>query len=132
MANTVFKGQYYIKTAIGHYIFNYFEGDTNMCTLPAGLRIEASVCSVNKNNLNTTVGLPISINNSTAYISQRTISNDSIKIKDSVNTNQYMIIEDFNPITVAGCCFFMLRRASNNALYYGNLWCPLSSSARSS
>lgn len=128
MAATVFKGQYYIKTAIGYYVFNYFEGDTNVCTLPAGLRIEANVCSVNKNNLNTTVGLPISINNSTAYISQRTISNDSIRIKDSVNTSQNMVIEDFNPITVAGCSFFMLRRASNNTLYYGTLWCPLSSS----
>ena len=43
MAATVFKGQYYFKTAIGYYIYNYFEGDAIYVPWQ-GSTIEASTC----------------------------------------------------------------------------------------
>lgn len=122
MATTVFKGQYYFKTAIGYYVYNYFEGDENTYVFPAGLTIEMSTCSAQSNRVRHNISFPVNLTKYAAKINK-------IEVPDSLTprlvdnaSNNYINLEGSNSIANDGCGNFFLRKDSSGRYWYMSNW----------
>lgn len=124
MAATVFKGQYYFKTAIGYYIYNYFEGDNPDYMFPSNSTIEASTCSVNSNRVRHNISFPVNVTKYTAKINKWESSDHDILSTRLVETvsNNYINLEVNNGLSVDGCGIFFLRKDSSGRYWYGSSW----------
>lgn len=118
MAATVFKGQYYFKTAIGYYVYNYFEGDENTYVFPANSTIEASTCSAQSNRVRYNISFPVNLTKYAAQINKLETP-DSLfpRLVDNVSNN-YIYLEGANPISVDGSGAFFLRKDSSGRYWY--------------
>lgn len=124
MAATVFKGQYYFKTAIGYYIYNYFEGDESSYLFPSNSAIEASTCSVNSNRVRHSISFPVNVTKYAAKINKWESSDHDILSPRLVETvsNNYINLEVYNGLSVDGCGIFFLRKDSSGRYWYGSNW----------
>lgn len=122
MAATVFKGQYYFKTAIGYYIYNYFEGDENTYVFPANSTIEASTCSAQANRVRHNISFPVNLTKYAAKINK--IETPDMLVPRLVEnvSNNYINLESSNPIGADGCGAFFLRKDSGGRYWYGPTW----------
>lgn len=118
MAATVFKGQYYFKTAIGYYIYNYFEGDNPGYMFPNNSTIEASTCVFNSNRVRYNVSFPVNL---TKYAAKINFIGPSDSISPCLfdNTGDRIIIETTPDISDDGCGIFFLRKDSRGRYWYG-------------
>jgi len=133
MAATVFKGQYYFKTAIGYYVYNYFEGDEQTYRFPANSTIEASTCSVQSNRVRHAISYPVNVTKYAAKINKWESSDHDILSSRLVETvsNNYINLESYNGLSVDGCGIFFLRKDSSGRYWYGSSWAkPLDSDYR--
>lgn len=122
MAATVFKGQYYFKTAIGYYIYNYFEGDDSIYTFPAGSTIEMSTCSVQSNRVRYNILFPVNVTKYAAKINKIEVPNMLVpRLVDTVSNN-YINLEGANGIANDGSGNFFLRKDSNGRYWYMSNW----------
>lgn len=122
MAATVFKGQYYFKTAIGYYVYNYFEGDENTYVFPAGSTIEMSTCSAQSNRVRYNISFPVNLTKYAAKINKVETPDTLIpRLVDNVSNN-YINLEGANPISVDGCGAFFLRKDSSGRYWYIPNW----------
>ena len=118
MAATVFKGQYYFKTAIGYYIYNYFEGDENTYVFPAGSTIETSTCSVQSNRVRYNISFPVNLTKYAVKINKVETPGSLLpRLVDTVSNN-YINLEGSNQISVDGFGNFFLRKDSNGRFWY--------------
>lgn len=122
MAATVFKGQYYFKTAIGYYIYNYFEGDENTYIFPSNSTIEMSTCSVNSNRVRYNISFPVNLTKYAAKINKVETTNTLIPRLVDNASNNYINLEGANPISVDGCGAFFLRKDSRGRYWYMPNW----------
>lgn len=122
MAATVFKGQYYFKTAIGYYVYNYFEGDERTYVFPTNSTIEMSTCSVNSNRVRYNITFPVNLTKYAAKIN-KVETPDSLypRLVDNVSNN-YINLEGVNPISVDGSGAFFLRKDSSGRYWYYPTW----------
>lgn len=122
MAATVFKGQYYFKTAIGYYVYNYFEGDENTYVFPAGSTIEMSTCSAQSNRVRYNISFPVNLTKYAAKINKvETPDTLFARLVDNASNN-YINLEGGNPISVDGCGAFFLRKDSSGRYWYMPNW----------
>lgn len=124
MAATVFKGQYYFKTAIGYYIYNYFEGDDPSYHFPNNSTIEASTCSVQSNRVRHNISFPVNVTKYDAKINKWESSDHDLlypQLVDNISNNN-ILIESGNALSVDGCGIFFLRKDSNGRYWYGSNW----------
>lgn len=122
MAATVFKGQYYFKTAIGYYIYNYFEGDDSIYTFPAGSTIEMSTCSVQSNRVRYNISFPVNVTKYAAKINKIEVPDMLVpRLVDTVSNN-YINLEGANSIANDGSGNFFLRKDSNGRYWYMSNW----------
>ncbi len=118
MAATVFKGQYYFKTAIGYYIYNYFEGDENTYVFPVGSTIEMSTCSAQSNRVRYNISFPVNLTKYAVKINKvETPDTLFSRLVDNASNN-YINLEGANPISVDGCGAFFLRKDSSGRYWY--------------
>lgn len=122
MAATVFKGQYYFKTAIGYYVYNYFEGDENTYVFPRNSTIEMSTCSVNSNRVRHSISFPVNLTKYAVKINK--VETPDMLVPRLVDnaSNNYIDLEGANPIAVAGCGVFFLRKDSSGRYWYMANW----------
>lgn len=120
MAATVFKGQYYFKTAIGYYIYNYFEGDDPAYHFPNNSTIEASTCVFNSNRVRYNVSFPVNL---TKYAAKINFIGPSDDITPCLfdNAGNRIIIETTPSISNDGCGIFFLRKDSSGRYWYGTI-----------
>lgn len=118
MAATVFKGQYYFKTAIGYYIYNYFEGDENTYVFPAGSTIEMSTCSAQSNRVRYNISFPVNLTKYAAKINKIEVPDTLIPRLVDNASNNYINLEGNNNIASDGCGSFFLRKDSNGRYWY--------------
>lgn len=130
MAATVFKGQYYFKTAIGYYIYNYFEGDSPNYYFPNKSTIEASTCIVHSNRVRYNISFPVNVSKYAAKIDA--IGSPRVLYSRLVETvsNRYMDLEAGNDIDVDGCGILFVRKDSSGRYWYGSNWLRGSSDYR--
>lgn len=124
MAATVFKGQYYFKTAIGYYIYNYFEGDDSVYHFPANSTIEASTCIVNSNRVRYNIAFPVNLTKYAAKINKWESSDHDLlysRLVDNISNN-YIQLEGGDRVSADGCGIFYLRKDSRGRYWYGNGW----------
>lgn len=122
MAATVYKGQYYFKTAIGYYIYNYFEGDENTYVFPTNSTIEMSTCGVNSNRVRYNISFPVNLAKYAAKINKvETPDTLFARLVDNASNN-FINLEGANPISVDGCGAFFLRKDSNGRYWYRPNW----------
>ena len=122
MAATVFKGQYYFKTAIGYYIYNYFEGDSADCLYPSGSAIEASTCSVNSNRVRYNISFPVNLTKYAVKINKIETPDELVPRLVDNASNNYLDFESGNSINVDGCGIFCLRKDSSGRYWYAARW----------
>lgn len=124
MAATVFKGQYYFKTAIGYYIYNYFEGDDSVYHFPANSTIEASTCLVQSNRVRYNISYPVNLTKYAAKINKWDSSDHDLLYSRLVDntSNNYIQLEGGDSISADGCGIFYLRKDSSGRYWYGNGW----------
>lgn len=122
MAVTVYKGQYYFKTAIGYYVYNYFEGDENTYVFPTGSTIEMSTCNAQSNRVRYNITFPVNLTKYAARIN-KVETPDTLfpRLVDNVSNN-YINLESTNPISVDGCGNFLLRKDSSGRYWYAPNW----------
>lgn len=124
MAATVFKGQYYFKTAIGYYVYNYFEGDDPGYHFPNNSTIEASTCSVQSNRVRHTISFPVNVTKYAAKINKWESSDHDLlypQLVDNISNNN-IDLESGNGLSVDGCGIFFLRKDSSGRYWYGSTW----------
>ena len=122
MAATVFKGQYYFKTAIGYYVYNYFEGDENTYTFPAGSTIEMSTCSAQSNRVRYSISFPVNLTKYAVQINKYELPDRlTPRLVDNASNN-YINLEGANSITDDGCGAFFLRKDSSGRYWYETVW----------
>lgn len=122
MAATVFKGQYYFKTAIGYYVYNYFEGDENTYVFPTNSTIEMSTCSAQANRVRYNISFPVNLTKYAVKINKVETPNMLVpRLVDNVSNN-YINLEGSNPISVDGCGAFFLRKDSSGRYWYYPTW----------
>lgn len=122
MAATVFKGQYYFKTAIGYYVYNYFEGDERTYVFPANSTIEMSTCSAQSNRVRYNISFPVNLTKYAVKINKVETPNTLVpRLVDNVSNN-YINLEGSNPISVDGCGAFFLRKDSSGSYWYASTW----------
>lgn len=121
MAATVFKGQYYFKTAIGNYVYNYFEGDDSSYHFPNNSTIEASTCVFNSNRVRYNIAFPVNV---TKYAAKINFIGppDSIApfLFDNADAENRIILEPTPNISSDGCGIFFLRKDSSGRYWYGS------------
>lgn len=122
MAATVFKGQYYFKTAIGYYIYNYFEGDSPNYRFPNKSTIEASTCIVHSNRVRYHISFPVNVSKYAAKIDAIGASRVLYSRLVETVSNRYMDLEAGNDIDVDGCGILFLRKDSSGRYWYGSNW----------
>lgn len=122
MAATVFKGQYYFKTAIGYYIYNYFEGDENTYVFPANSTIEMSTCSAQSNRVRHNIAFPVNVTKYAVKINK--VETPDILVPRLVDnaSNNYINLEGANSIANDGCGNFFLRKDSSGRYWYIANW----------
>ena len=122
MAATVFKGQYYFKTAIGYYIYNYFEGDDRTYTFPAGSTIEMSTCSAQSNRVRHNIAFPVNLTKYAVKINK--VETPTMLVPRLVDnaSNNYIDLEGANSIANDGCGGFFLRKDSIGRYWYQGNW----------
>lgn len=118
MAATVFKGQYYFKTAIGYYVYNYFEGDENTYVFPANSTIEMSTCSAQSNRVRYTISFPVNLTKYAAKINKIEVPDTLIPRLVDNASNNYINLEGNNNISSNGCGSFFLRKDSSGRYWY--------------
>lgn len=124
MAATVFKGQYYFKTAIGYYVYNYFEGDENTYVFPANSTIETSTCSAQSNRVRYNISFPVNVTKYAAKINKWESSDHDLlhpRLVDNISNN-YIQLESGNGLSVDGCGNFFLRKDSSGRYWYKPNW----------
>ena len=122
MAATVFKGQYYFKTAIGYYIYNYFEGDDRIYTFPANSTIEMSTCSAQSNRVRHTISFPVNVTKYAAKINKIETPDSLIPRLVDNASNNYINLEGSNSIANDGSGNFFLRKDSSGRYWYTANW----------
>ena len=122
MAATVFKGQYYFKTAIGYYIYNYFEGDDRIYTFPANSTIEMSTCSAQSNRVRHTISFPVNVTKYAAKINKIETPDSLIPRLVDNASNNYINLEGSNSIASDGSGNFFLRKDSSGRYWYTANW----------
>ena len=122
MAATVFKGQYYFKTAIGYYIYNYFEGDENTYVFPANSTIEMSTCSAQSNRVRYNISFPVNLTKYAAKINKIEVPDSLIPRLVDNASNNYINLEGSNSIANNGCGNFFLRKDSSGRYWYTANW----------
>lgn len=122
MAATVFKGQYYFKTAIGYYVYNYFEGDENTYVFPANSTIEMSTCSAQSNRVRHTISFPVNLTKYAAKINKIEVPDSIIPRLVDNASNNYINLEGSNSIANDGCGSFLLRKDSSGRYWYMPNW----------
>lgn len=122
MAATVFKGQYYFKTAIGYYVYNYFEGDERAYVFPANSTIEMSTCSAQSNGVRYSISFPVNLTKYAAQINKAELAGNLIPRLVDKASNNYINFEGFNPISNDGCGVFFLRKDSSGRYWYDTIW----------
>ena len=124
MAATVFKGQYYFKTAIGYYIYNYFEGDERFYKFPAGSTIEMSTCVTQSNRVRYNISYPVNVSKYAAKINKWESSDHELlysKLVDNISNNN-ITLEGGNGLSVDGSGAFFLRKDSSGRYWYEGGW----------
>lgn len=122
MAATVFKGQYYFKTAIGYYIYNYFEGDERTYVFPANSTIEMSTCRAQSNRVRHNISFPVNLTKYAVEINKVEIPDNIVpRLVDKVSNN-YINLEQGNSIAIDGCGAFFLRKDSSGRYWYDPTW----------
>lgn len=122
MAATVFKGQYYFKTAIGYYVYNYFEGDENDYTFPAGSTIETSTCAAQSNRVRYNISFPVNLTKYAAKINKIEVPDMLLPRLVDNASNNYINLEGVNSIANNGCGNFFLRKDSSGRYWYYSNW----------
>lgn len=122
MAATVFKGQYYFKTAIGYYIYNYFEGDSPNYRFPNKSTIEASTCIVHSNRVRYNISFPVNVSKYAAKIDAIGASRVLYSRLVETISNRYMEFEAGNDIDIDGCGIWFVRKDSSGRYWYGSNW----------
>lgn len=124
MAATVFKGQYYFKTAIGYYIYNYFEGDDPSYTFPSNSTIEMSTCVTQSNRVRHNISYPVSLTKYAAKINKWESSDHDLLYTHLVDniSNNYIMLEGGNGLANNGCGNFFLRKDSGGRYWYYSNW----------
>lgn len=122
MAATVFKGQYYFKTAIGYYVYNYFEGDERIYTFPAGSTIEMSTCSAQSNRVRYSISFPVNLTKYAAKINKVETPDTLVPRLVDNASNNYINLEGANSIANNGCGNFFLRKDSSGRYWYESNW----------
>lgn len=122
MAATVFKGQYYFKTAIGYYVYNYFEGDERIYTFPAGSTIEMSTCSAQSNRVRHNISFPVNLTKYAAKINKVETPDTLVPRLVDNASNNYINLEGANSIANNGCGNFFLRKDSSGRYWYVSNW----------
>ena len=124
MAATVFKGQYYFKTTIGYYVYNYFEGDDPEYWFPSGSTIESSTCVVQSNGVRYNISYPVNLTKYEAKINKIESSNHDLLYTRLVDnkTNNYIPLEGGNSLNNNGCGIFFLRKDSQGRYWYMENW----------
>lgn len=122
MAATVFKGQYYFKTAIGYYIYNYFEGDESIYTFPAGSTIEMSTCSAQSDRVRHSISFPVNLTKYAVKINK--VETPDMLVPRLVDTasNNYINLDGANSIANNGSGGFFLRKDSSGRYWYYPQW----------
>lgn len=124
MAATVFKGQYYFKTAIGYYIYNYFEGDERYYTFPALSTIEMSTCSAQSNSVRHNISFPVNVTGHAAKINKWESSDHDLLYPELVDnvSNNHIFLEGGTSVRADGCGNFFLRKDSSGRYWYRDNW----------
>ena len=122
MAATVFKGQYYFKTAIGYYIYNYFEGDENTYVFPTNSTIEMSTCSAQSNRVRHNISFPVNLTKYAAKINKIEVPDSLVPRLVDNASNNYINLENSNSIANDGCGNFFLRKDSSGRYWYMPNW----------
>lgn len=124
MAATVFKGQYYFKTAIGYYIYNYFEGDERYYTFPALSTIEMSTCSAQSNSVRHNISFPVNVTGHAAKINKWESSDHDLLYPELVDnvSNNHIFLEGGASVRADGCGNFFLRKDSSGRYWYHENW----------
>ena len=122
MAATVFKGQYYFKTAIGYYIYNYFEGDENTYVFPTNSTIEMSTCSAQSNRVRHNISFPVNLTKYAAKINKIEVPDSLVPRLVDNASNNYINLESSNSIANDGCGNFFLRKDSSGRYWYMPNW----------
>lgn len=124
MAATVFKGQYYFKTTIGYYVYNYFEGDEPEYFFPTGSTIESSTCVVQSNGVRYNISFPVNLTKYAAKINKLETPNHDLlytRLVDNISNN-YISLEGGNSLANNGCGIFYLRKDSHGRYWYQADW----------
>lgn len=124
MAATVFKGQYYFKTAIGYYVYNYFEGDDPGYMFPSNSTIEASTCIAQSNRVRYNISFPVNLTKYATKINKWESSDHELlysRLVDNISNN-YIPLEAGNSLSTDGCGIFFLRKDSSGRYWYDNGW----------
>ena len=124
MAATVFKGQYYFKTAIGYYVYNYFEGDNDSYNFPRNSTIEASTCVVNSDRVRSSISFPVNLTKYAAKIDKWESSDHVLLYSLLVDnkSNRDINLGSGAGFDVDGCGIFFLRKDSSGRYWYYNDW----------
>lgn len=122
MAATVFKGQYYFKTAIGYYVYNYFEGDERIYTFPRNSTIEMSTCSAQSNRVRHNISFPVNLTKYAAKINKVETPDTLVPRLVDNASNNYINLEGANSIANNGCGNFFLRKDSSGRYWYEPNW----------
>lgn len=122
MAATVFKGQYYFKTAIGYYVYNYFEGDERIYIFPRNSTIEMSTCSAQSNRVRHNISFPVNLTKYAAKINKVETPDTLVPRLVDNASNNYINLEGANSIANNGCGNFFLRKDSSGRYWYEPNW----------